>query len=137
MNTPEIITDLKANEIFVFGSNLEGHHHGGAAKIAYMKFGAVWGVGMGRTGQCFAIPTLAVAATETNGGTLTKLELYEISDFINTLYTYAKYHPELTFYLTKLGCGIAGFTIEEIATVVGLTEEFDRTFKKDIQSTEY
>lgn len=56
--TPENVTSLSRCEIFVFGSNLEGLHYGGAAKVAYEKFGAEWGVGVGRTGQCYAIPTM-------------------------------------------------------------------------------
>ena len=49
---------LEENEIFVFGSNLAGHHGGGAARIANIKFGAMWGVGVGLTGQSYAIPTM-------------------------------------------------------------------------------
>ncbi len=56
--TPDRITSLKDNEIFVFGSNKEGMHGGGAARIAYEDFGAEWGVGIGMTGQCYAIPTM-------------------------------------------------------------------------------
>ena len=49
---------LEKNEIFVFGSNLAGRHLGGAAKAAYNKFGAKWGVGVGLAGQSYAIPTM-------------------------------------------------------------------------------
>lgn len=56
--TPEFITELKTNEIFVFGSNIRGFHGGGAARIANKKFGAEWGVGEGLTGQCYALPTM-------------------------------------------------------------------------------
>ncbi len=56
--TSDRITSLKDNEIFVFGSNKEGMHGGGAARIAYEDFGAEWGVGIGMTGQCYAIPTM-------------------------------------------------------------------------------
>ena len=122
MNTPEFITELKENEIFVFGSNLEGHHYGGAAKIAHEKFGAQWGVGLGRTGQCYAIPTLAVAAT-TSGGTLKQLTLDEIRQAVNLFFTYVKYHPELTFYFTKIGLGIAGFEFDDIARIVMTTSQ--------------
>lgn len=51
-------TKLSQCEVFVFGSNLEGQHAGGAARIAYDKFGAVWGQGVGPQGQCYAIPTM-------------------------------------------------------------------------------
>lgn len=56
--TPQYITSLREGEIFVFGSNKEGLHGGGAARIAYEEFGAEWGVGVGMTGQCYAIPTM-------------------------------------------------------------------------------
>ena len=56
--TPDRISELKENEIFVFGSNLAGAHGGGAARLAYNKFGAVWGEGVGLHGQTYAIPTM-------------------------------------------------------------------------------
>ena len=56
--TPNHITHLSSCEVFVFGSNLAGHHYGGAARMAHDKFGAEWGVGVGPTGQCYAIPTM-------------------------------------------------------------------------------
>ena len=56
--TPNLISSLKENEIFVFGSNLDGLHGGGAAAAAMRYFGAVWGQGVGMQGQCYAIPTM-------------------------------------------------------------------------------
>ena len=56
--TPDIVTELASDEVFVFGSNLQGNHLGGAACIAYEKFGAVWGEGVGLQGQSYAIPTM-------------------------------------------------------------------------------
>ena len=56
--TPDRITSLNPNEIFVFGSNLQGRHLGGAARIAQLYFGAVWGQGVGLQGQSYAIPTM-------------------------------------------------------------------------------
>ena len=56
--TPDRISELKENEIFVFGSNLAGSHGGGAARFAYNRFGAVWGLGTGIQGQTYAIPTM-------------------------------------------------------------------------------
>ena len=102
MVTPEYITRLESNEIFVFGSNLAGFHGGGAARIAYEEFGAEWGVGVGRTGQSYAIPTM-------QGGVET------IRPYVNEFIHYAQQHPELTFLVTRIGCGIAGFTDEQIA----------------------
>ena len=102
MITPDFITQLQPNEIFVFGSNLAGFHGGGAARIAYEQFGAEWGVGVGRTGQCYAIPTM-------QGGVET------IRPYVDEFICYAGQHPELTFLVTRIGCGIAGFTDEQIA----------------------
>ena len=102
MITPDFITRLEPNEIFVFGSNLEGFHGSGAARIAYKQFGAEWGVGVGRTGQCYAIPTM-------QGGVET------IRPYVDEFIRYAEQHPELTFLVTRIGCGIAGFTDEQIA----------------------
>lgn len=100
--TPEHITSLKSNEIFVFGSNLAGAHGGGAAYLANQRFGAVMGQGVGLQGQSYAIPTM-------QGGANTILPYVE--EFI----AFAQQHPEMTFLVTKIGCGIAGFTPAEIA----------------------
>ncbi len=56
--TPENITELRDNEIFAFGSNLRGSHGGGAARLAYERFGAVLGQGVGLQGRSYAIPTM-------------------------------------------------------------------------------
>jgi hypothetical protein len=100
--TPEYITSLSRNEIFVFGSNLDGLHGGGAARAALDHFGAVWGQGVGLQGQSYAIPTM-------QGGVET------IKPYVDDFILFAAEHPELTFYVTRIGCGIAGFRDEEIA----------------------
>ena len=100
--TPEFITELKPNEVFVFGSNLQGMHAGGAARIAHERFGAVWGQGVGLQGQSYAIPTM-------QGGVET------IEPYVEEFMDYAFRHRELTFLVTRIGCGIAGFTAKEIA----------------------
>ena len=100
--TPEQISSLRNNEIFVFGSNLAGAHGGGAAYLAYERFGAVMGQGVGLQGQSYAIPTM-------QGGVNT------ILPYVEEFVAFAKQHPELTFLVTKIGCGIAGFTPAEIA----------------------
>ena len=100
--TPSFITNLQQNEIFVFGSNLQGNHAGGAARIARLHFGAEMGNGVGPQGQSYAIPTM-------QGGVET-IKPY-VDDFIN----YAIRHPEQHFLVTPIGCGIAGFTPSEIA----------------------
>lgn len=100
--TPENINSLKPNEVFVFGSNLAGHHGGGAARAAVKKFGAIMGQGVGLQGQSYAIPTM-------QGGVDT------IKPYVDDFISFAKTHPELKFYVTRIGCGIAGFKDEEIA----------------------
>ena len=100
--TPEYITELKADEVFVFGSNLSGMHGGGAAYVASRKFGAVMGCGVGLQGQSYAIPTM-------QGGVET------IKPYVDDFVQFAKNHPEFFFYVTRIGCGIAGFRDEEIA----------------------
>ena len=100
--TPERISELKENEIFVFGSNLAGAHGGGAARLAYKRFGAVWGEGVGMHGQTYAIPTM-------QGGVET------IKPYVDAFIRFAKAHSQLTFLVTRIGCGIAGFRDEEIA----------------------
>lgn len=100
--TPEYITSLQPNEIFVFGSNLAGMHGGGAARTARLYFGAVMGNGDGPQGQSYAIPTM-------QGGVET------IRPYVDKFIDYAKAHPEQTFLVTPIGCGIAGFTPDEIA----------------------
>lgn len=100
--TPNYITSLKSNEVFVFGSNLNGFHNGGAARVAYEKFGAVWGEGIGFHGQSYAIPTM-------QGGIET------IEPYVNDFCQFVWNHPEKTFLVTRVGCGIAGFKDEQIA----------------------
>lgn len=100
--TPERISELKENEVFVFGSNLHGAHGGGAARLAYNRFGAVWGQGVGLQGQSYAIPTM-------QGGVET------IRPYVDEFVRFARENTHLTFLVTKIGCGIAGFREEEIA----------------------
>lgn len=100
--TPESITSLAPGEVFVFGSNLAGMHGGGAARVAMQCFGAVWGQGVGLQGQSYAIPTM-------QGGVET------IRPYVDEFIDFARSHPELRFYVTRIGCGIAGFQDCEIA----------------------
>ena len=100
--TPNHIDKLQPGEIFVFGSNLRGMHAGGAARAAYHKFGAVMGQGVGLQGQSYAIPTM-------QGGVET------IKPYVDEFIDFARQHSELTFLVTRIGCGIAGFRDEEIA----------------------
>ena len=100
--TPSYIENLQADEIFVFGSNLSGQHGGGAAFLAYKKWGAIWGQGVGLQGQTYGIPTM-------QGGIDT------IAPYVDEFIRFAQSHPELVFLVTEIGCGIAGFRPEEIA----------------------
>lgn len=101
-----MITKLNENEIFVFGSNTTGHHGKGAAKQARNQLGAKQGVGEGLTGRCYALPTLNAYFRQR-----TEVELIES---IREFYQCATDHPELTFLLTKVGCGLAGYDEEFI-----------------------
>ena len=100
--TPDRITELKPKEIFVFGSNLAGAHGGGAAWLAYNRFGAIWGQGTGLQGQSYGIPTM-------QGGVET------IRPYVDEFISFAKTRPDLKFFVTQIGCGIAGFRVGEIA----------------------
>ena len=100
--TPNFISKLSDNEVFVFGSNLDGIHAGGAARIAYDSFGAIWGQGVGFQGKSYAIPTM-------HGGVDT------IAPYVDEFIAFARQHKKLKFLVTEIGCGIAGFTVMEIA----------------------
>ena len=116
--TPNYIAALKPNEIFVFGSNLQGIHAGGAAHTAHMKFGAVMGNGDGIQGQSYAIPTM-------QGGVET------IKPYVDKFIAFAEGHPELNFLVTRIGCGIAGFTPEEIAPLFSKAVSMDNVWLPD------
>ena len=88
--------------MFVFGSNLDGRHGGGAARAAMNKFGAIWGQGVGLQGQSYAIPSM-------QGGVET------IKPYVDQFIAFAQEHTELFFYVTRIGCGIAGFKDSDIA----------------------
>ena len=100
--SPQWITTLADDEVFVFGSNLEGLHGGGAALLAYERFGAVWGQGTGLQGKSYGIPTM-------HGG------VDVIAPYVDEFIAFAREHKELKFLVTEIGCGIAGFTVEEMA----------------------
>jgi hypothetical protein len=135
-HTPENIHELKENEIFVFGSNEGGIHGRGAAETAMYKFGAVFGKGYGIQGQSFAIPT--------KNRWLKTLPISEISKYVDGFFTFAIQHPELKFYVTKIGCGLAGYSVDEMKELfiyreipehVVLPGEFSKT-KKSIKPKE-
>ena len=108
--TPSFITSLRANEIFVFGSNLQGIHAGGAARTARLHFGAVMGKGVGIQGQSYAIPTM-------QGGVET------IRPYVDEFVAYASQHPDKQFLVTPIGCGIAGFDATDIAPLFAAAKD--------------
>lgn len=93
--------------IFVFGSNLAGRHGKGAALHAKLHCGAVYGVGVGRTGGSYAIPT--------KDEYIKTLPLSIIAQHVADFITYARSNPELIFKVTRIGCGLAGYSDQEIA----------------------
>ena len=99
--TPDHITRLVANEVFVFGSNEQGLHHGGAAKAALNNFGAIMGQGNGLQGKSYAIPSMS--------------GLGVMGEYVKEFCEFAKGHPEKRFLVTEIGCGIAGYSIGEVA----------------------
>ena len=97
--SPWMIVQLKPNEVFVFGSNVNGYHGGGAALTALQKFGAIWGQGEGLQGQSYGIPTME--------------GIDSMKAAIERFILFAKEHRELIFLVTPIGCGIAGYKPEE------------------------
>ena len=95
------IESLEPHQVFVFGSNASGQHGAGAARTAHERFGAVWGEGHGLHGQSYAIDTMSGL------GTIER----EVAGFL----AFAAEHPELELLVTEIGCGIAGYTPEQIA----------------------
>lgn len=93
--------------IFVFGSNMAGRHGLGAARTAYRQFGAIRGQAVGLQGRSYAIPTKDVQ--------FEPLAMSTIRYYVREFLDFARSHPELTFQVTRIGCGLAGFDDEDIA----------------------
>lgn len=107
MNKEENVMSDISKMVMVFGSNLAGVHGAGAARFAKMMHGAVWGEGVGHHGNSYAIPT--------KDRKIHTLSTTAIRTFVNDFLKYAAAHPELTFQVTRIGCGLAGYTDREIA----------------------
>lgn len=105
-----LVHSLQQNEVFVFGSNEAGRHGKGAAKLA-CAFGAKRGVGVGFAGSTFAIPT--------KDARVRTLSLSRISKYVDEFVACAEAHPNLTFLVTEIGCGLAGYTPSEVAPHFG------------------
>lgn len=103
MNTPDVIQELAEGEVFVFGSNAEGLHWAGAAEVAMKNFGAVWGEGEGLHGRSYAIPTMGTTD--------------ELRAAVGRFLGHAIAHPDRTYLVTKVGTGIAGRPIQEVAVM--------------------
>lgn len=105
--TPEEITSISTNEVFVFGSNESGRHGKGAAKTA-LTWGAIWGQAEGIQGKTYGIPTKNKSISKT-------LSIEEIKLYVDRFIVFAKLNPELIFYVTEIGCGLAGLKPKNVA----------------------
>ena len=114
------ITKLEDNEVFVFGSNTQGAHGGGGARFA-MNFGAVYGQAFGLQGKTFAIPTVDY----TKSG---KMEVSEIKKYVDKFLDFTLKHKDKKFLVTEIGCGIAGFKVEEMAELFRAALEYDNVY---------
>lgn len=101
------VSSIPKEHVFVFGSNLSGIHGAGSAKLAHAKFGAVWGKGEGFAGNSYALPT--------KGINISFIELDLVKVYVNEFLKFARNNMDKTFKVTQVGCGLAGFTKEEIA----------------------
>ena len=99
--TPDMITRLAPNEVFVFGSNDQGLHYGGAARTAVRYFGAIMGQGNGLQGKIYGINSMS--------------GLGVMGERVKEFCEFAKAHPEKRFLVTEIGCGIAGYSVSEVA----------------------
>ena len=118
--TPENISSLGKNEVFVFGSNINGEHIGGAAYVALQKFGARMGQGQGLQGQSYAIPTCVRVTMKDKGDKIVRYtkpfdSVADIKPYVDAFIKDAVRLDDKVFYVTKIGCGIAGFEVNEIA----------------------
>mgnify|MGYP003424790444 FL=1 len=107
--------DWRKDEIFVFGANLRGVHGKGAARFAYDHCGAIWGQGYGLQGKSFAIPTCSVPGMP--------LTLLAIREWVNLFLEHVRAHPNEKYFLTRIGCGLAGYKDDEIAPMFSLAPE--------------
>lgn len=105
--TPDCLSELPPNGTFVFGSNLAGYHGKGAALWALRRFGAVYGRGEGLQGQSYALPT--------KDGHLKPLPIKSVFEHVTRFLAFAASRPDLHFYVTPVGCGLAGYSPDEMA----------------------
>ncbi|NHC04179.1 hypothetical protein G9F31_10405 [Acinetobacter sp. 187] len=125
-----IVKQLAEDTVFVFGSNMAGTHAGGAAKTALLHFGAMKGAGRGWSGQSYAIPTM--------NEHLQQMPLSQIQHYIEDFKIYTKNHPKLKYFITSIGCGVAGYKVEEIAPMFkGISKNviFPISFRPFVEKT--
>ena len=125
-----IVKNLDEHTVFVFGSNMAGQHADGAARTALEHFGAIKDVGRGWSGQSYAIPTM--------NEHLQQMPLSQIQHYIDDFKIYTKNHPKMTYFLTSIGCGIAGYKVEEIAPMFkGISHNviFPASFRPFVERT--
>lgn len=106
MQSPDLVTSLKPNEIFCFGSNTAGLHGKGAAKQA-LTLGARWGQGSGLQGSTYGIPT--------KDHHMKVLPVNKILRYVDEFVEFAQKSPQLTFLVSEIGCGLAGYSPKDIA----------------------
>jgi hypothetical protein len=97
------------SRIFVFGANLDGNHAGGSARYAHLNRGAEMGVDEGPTGTAYALPTV--------GHNFARMDLAQVTVHVRRFLVYAVAHPEDEFQVTRVGCGLAGFSDQQISTL--------------------
>ncbi|AGA67257.1 hypothetical protein BPP43_10415 [Brachyspira pilosicoli P43/6/78] len=114
------IDKLEDDEVFVFGSNTEGMHAGGAARMA-MNWGAVYGKAFGLQGKTFAIPTVDY----TRSG---KMSIDEIKKYVDEFLDFTIKNKDKKFFVTEIGCGIAGFKVSEIAPLFRKALEYSNVY---------
>lgn len=115
---PDNITELKPNEIFVFGSNREGMHGAGAALHAHKNFGAILGQGHGLQGQSYAIDTMSGYDT--------------MKEQVALFMSYSQENRHLTFLVTAIGCGIAGHHPSKVALLFKTAHNIDNIYLPEI-----
>ena len=120
---PDNITKLEENQIFVFGSNSEGNHIGGAAKTAVEKFGAIMGQGEGLQGQSYAIPTMGSFA--------------ELEEAVYRFFSHAKKNRDKIYLITKIGCGIAGHDEDRIKKLFNTDTPINIYLPRDWEQRKY
>ena len=118
--TPEKITQLKDDEVFVYGANLKGAHGLGAAKLALEKFGAVYGKGIGFQGQSYGIPTKDL--------NIKTLSIEEIKEYVDEFIDFARNNKDKKFFVTEIGCGLAGYNPKDIAGLFSGTLDMKNVF---------